>query len=298
METAPWHILGAGAIGCLFAHALHRSGGKPILVMRAGRTEKSLPLTIERDGERDTTRLDAITPDDDASISRLLVATKAQDVRDAVAGIAHLISDDGVVVVLSNGLGFVEQVVADWPRLDIYPATTTEGAYRIDAQRVCHAGRGETRFGRTGWQSPPTWFADWKHALQNCLWDEHISSALWAKLAVNCIVNPLTALHGCLNGELGRRDDLAAEVTLLCGEIAHISRAAGFVDIAGQLPELVARVIAGTAGNRSSMLQDVQSGRPTEIDFITGYLLQVAERHHIDAPHNRALLERIKTLGY
>jgi 2-dehydropantoate 2-reductase len=56
----------------------------------------------------------------------------------------------------------------------------------------------------------------------------------------------------------------------------------------------VARVIAGTADNRSSMLQDVEHGQPTEIDFITGYLLTVATQHGIDAPHNSALLERVK----
>jgi 2-dehydropantoate 2-reductase len=60
----------------------------------------------------------------------------------------------------------------------------------------------------------------------------------------------------------------------------------------------VADVIQGTAGNRSSMLQDVTLGRRTEIDYITGYLLHVAEQLGIDAPHNRALLETIKSGVY
>jgi 2-dehydropantoate 2-reductase len=57
----------------------------------------------------------------------------------------------------------------------------------------------------------------------------------------------------------------------------------------------VAGVIAGTANNRSSMLQDVMNARQTEIDYITGFLLQEAARLGIDAPLNRALLEKIKT---
>ncbi len=42
------------------------------------------------------------------------------------------------------------------------------------------------------------------------------------------------------------------------------------------------------------MLQDVEAGRRTEIDYINGYLLRVAERHGLAAPRNRALLQRIK----
>jgi 2-dehydropantoate 2-reductase len=59
------------------------------------------------------------------------------------------------------------------------------------------------------------------------------------------------------------------------------------------LPNTVATIIAGTAENRSSMLQDVESGRRTEIDYITGHLLNVAKQHGLDAPLNRALLEHI-----
>ena len=126
------------------------------------------------------------------------------------------------------------------------------------------------------------------------MWDVDIDSALWLKLAVNCVINPLTAVHGCRNGDLARDSALGTQVGMLCDEVSHISRAAGFADIAANLEATVAAVIASTADNLSSMLQDVTRGSQTEIDYITGYLLQVASQHGIDAPHNRALLERIK----
>jgi 2-dehydropantoate 2-reductase len=192
-----------------------------------------------------------------------------------------------------NGLGLSEQLSADWPNLNIFCGTTTEGAYTLGAQHIRHAGRGETRIGREGVASAPDWFAQWIHAIDSCVWDMHIAGALWSKLAVNCIINPLTAIHRCPNGELARHSDLAAQVAILCDEVASISRAAGYGAVADNLEPTVARVIAGTAGNRSSMLQDIESGRPTEIDYITGYLLKVADQHGIPAPHNRSLLQRI-----
>jgi 2-dehydropantoate 2-reductase len=199
-----------------------------------------------------------------------------------------------VVLLLVNGMGLAEPLAVDWPHLDIYCGTSTEGAYTVATQHICHAGRGETRIGRPGQAEPPPWFGQWAGAIEPCLWDQQIVAAQWAKLAVNCVINPLTALRGCVNGALAQRPELAARVATLCEEVASIVNAAGYADIAAALPQQVASVIAGTAGNRSSMLQDMLHGRRTEIDYITGYLLQVADQFGIAAPHNRALLEALQ----
>ena len=167
---------------------------------------------------------------------------------------------------------------------------------------IRHAGRGETRLGSVSApggdeqgdiHARPAWFTTWQHGPLGCQWHPEIEAALWSKLAVNCVINPLTAIHRCRNGELANRADLAASVALLCREVQQVSYAAGFTRTAQQLEGMVAKVISGTAQNRSSMLEDVERGRPTEIDYITGYLLQVADRHGIVAPHNRELYSRI-----
>jgi 2-dehydropantoate 2-reductase len=87
------------------------------------------------------------------------------------------------------------------------------------------------------------------------------------------------------------------EVRRLCEEIAAISRAAGYTSAAEGLEQAVTDVIAGTANNRSSMLQDVQGGHRTEIDYISGYLLAVARRHGIAAPGNQSLFERVHDMS-
>jgi 2-dehydropantoate 2-reductase len=282
-------------MGCLYAHALRRSGAEVSLVLRAGAPTGKLPVVVEHAGTRSELDIDAITPQCGARISHLLVTTKAYDVRAAVASVAQLLREDCAVVLLVNGMGLAEQLARDLPQPGIYCGTTTEGAYTLSTRHIVHAGRGETRIGRQGQREPPPWFGNWARALEPCAWDADIETALWAKLAVNCVINPLTAVHGCRNGELAQRPELAAQVAALCDEVAAISRAAGFDTVAASLHAGVAVVIAGTANNRSSMLQDLMHARQTEIDYITGYLLQEAVRLGIDAPLNRALLEKIKT---
>jgi len=289
-----WHVLGAGAMGCLFAAGLAGGGGRVTLLLRPG--DRGGPLSIERDGETIELALHCADAASCGPVRRLLVTTKAYDVRAAVAGIGAQLAPDAVIVLLVNGMGLVEELAAANVHADFYCGTTTEGAFRTGPLRICHAGRGETRIGQAGRALAPAWFDAWQRGVDNCQWEQDIDTALWSKLAVNCVINPLTAVHRCRNGALASRKTLRAEVSRLCAEVSQVSYAAGYTEVAQTIDATVAQVIAGTADNRSSMLQDVEAGRRTEIDYITGHLLRVAHAHGIPALHNAALMEEVKHL--
>jgi len=97
-----------------------------------------------------------------------------------------------------------------------------------------------------------------------------VDSLAWGKLVVNAAINPLTALLGINNGELIKRSTARDLCAALATEVAAV---AGKKNIS--LPfaypvKAVEDVIESTAGNQSSMLQDVLRGAPTEIDAISG----------------------------
>jgi 2-dehydropantoate 2-reductase len=295
VNRAHWHVLGAGAMGCLFGCSLQRAGHPVTLILRRAVATPAVPVLLERDNTTDSRQLAASVAADTGHISYLLVTTKAYDVRSAVLSVAHRLDRQSRIVLLANGLGFAEEIRADLPEPDFFCGTTTEGAYRIADRHIRHAGRGLTRIGQTGTERAPSWFSEWARAIRPSLWDPEIDRALWLKLAINCAINPLTALHGCLNGELAQ-PRLSARVATLCDEIIAISTAAGYAALTADLHRQVARVIADTAANRSSMLQDVQAGRRTEIDYITGYLVRAAHQHGAAAPRNEALLRSVLEL--
>ncbi|MCB1843779.1 MAG: 2-dehydropantoate 2-reductase [Halioglobus sp.] len=310
MAEATWHVLGAGAIGCLFADYLVRGNCEVTLIERAGKTPGPILLesacaetaTSANPGARGAAHaplraLGARTgvPKDSGPITHLLITTKAYDVLTAMASIAPRLGNT-VALLMVNGLGLAESLSQTYPQLSVFYGTTTEGAYRRNRRHVVHAGRGETRIGAAHAAEPPPWFGQWSRSVPRCLWDADIDTALWAKLAVNCVINPLTAVHGCRNGALAERPELAARVAQLCREVSQVSYAAGYTGTAQAIDAMVARVIQATAANRSSMLQDVQAGRPTEIEYITGYLLQVAAAHGVPAVHNRQIMQEVERL--
>ena len=289
-------MLGAGAIGCLFASALQRSGCPTTLLLRQHCSAAPALVTVEREASVSRVELPVSPASDSSHISHLLVTTKAQDVRAAVLSVGHRLDCASQVLLLSNGLGFAGELQAELPLPAYFFGTTTEGAYQASRWHIHHAGRGLTRVGQPGSPLPPRWFEQWSRAIQPSRWDADIEQSLWLKLAINCAINPLTALHRCRNGELTGLA-LAPQLAGLCEEIMQISAAAGFGATTADLPEQVAAVIRATADNRSSMLQDVLARRGTEIDYITGHLLQLASRHGVAAPRNESLYRSICRLG-
>ena len=296
MSAAHWHVLGAGAMGCLFASKLQRAGCPTTLLLRRAGAAKSATVTVETEGNRTSMELQQSATTDPEPIALLLVTTKAQDVCTAVQCVNHRLDSSSQVLLLSNGLGFGNELRAALPDLNFYSGTTTEGAYRLGDLHIFHAGNGLTRIGHAEISTPPDWFGKWAEAVHPSIWDSEIDQALWLKLAINCAINPLTALHGCCNGELAEAP-LAIHVRALCQEIMAVSAAAGFAAVTKDLPDQVAEVIRTTSDNRSSMLQDITAGRDTEIEYISGHLLRVAKFHGIAVKHNTDLYKSIVNLG-
>lgn len=122
---------------------------------------------------------------------------------------------------------------------------------------------------------------------------QHLDTAVWTKLAVNCAINPLTALTGLANGALLSHPRLGALMTDAAREVAAVARARGIV----LEDDPVARamdVARTTAANRSSMLQDLERGSLTEIDALCGAVVREARRLAVPVPTNEWLWREVK----
>jgi 2-dehydropantoate 2-reductase len=126
---------------------------------------------------------------------------------------------------------------------------------------------------------------------------EDAISLVWGKLVVNAAINPLTALLRVPNGELLERPEARRLMGELAGEAAAVALKLG-VALPFTGPECAAEEVARkTAGNRSSMLQDVLRGAPTEIDAINGAVVHLGEEMGLPTPVNRLVWSLVKSLS-
>lgn len=289
---ARWHVLGAGSLGGLWACRLAQAKLPVTLLLRdparVARYERSAGLTLI-DGEHPQHwPLPAETLAAPEPITHLLLACKAYDALPAAQALAPRLVPGAAVLLLQNGLGSQQAVAQALPHARCIAVSSTEGAWRSEQGTINRAGAGQNWLGDAG--PPPAWLADLRQANIPFEWTAAIEMRLWRKLAINCAINPLTVLLGCANGELAQHRDAMEG---LCLELSTLLRACKQPDAAEGLSETVWQVIAGTASNYSSMLQDVHAGRRTEVDYLLGYALEQARAHSLHLPALQALAERL-----
>ena len=126
--------------------------------------------------------------------------------------------------------------------------------------------------------------------------DRDVTSLIWGKLVVNVGINALTALLHLRNGQLADFAETRELVGMAVEEAVTVAGAAGVTLPYENAVEKVLAVATSTAGNQSSMLQDILRGRLTEIDSINGALVQEGHRLGIATPVNRTLTLLIRNL--
>jgi 2-dehydropantoate 2-reductase len=121
-----------------------------------------------------------------------------------------------------------------------------------------------------------------------------LNALVWGKLAINAAINPLSALLRIPNGELLERPTARELMAEAARETARVAAAQG-IRLPFDDPAAAAETVAArTASNRSSMLQDIRRGAPTEIDAINGAIVQAGQQVHVAAPTNRVLWQLVK----
>ena len=285
-----WHILGVGSIGGLFAHRLS-TGGALVRLLTRDATETRRTLTLDAEPAPVVQVFDCNWVDDTSAIEHLLITTKSWAARDAVKGIQHRLNERTVVVAMMNGMQHVDDLKNMLSVNQLFLASTTAGCHRSGDTWV-PAGTGRTLIGTDGDQSAPPWLSCWQRGVPNLLWQNNMTEQLVEKVAINCCINPLTALHRVKNGELltgPYRDEADAVID----EVSSVLKDLGYDALSIALSHKVHEVMSDTANNRSSMLNDVLAGQRTEADAIIGWLLRKASRQ---LPALHALANQLKAL--
>lgn len=283
-------VLGCGALGQLWLAALHKQGHELQGWLRVPQPYCHVNLLDNTDDSVVNASFTANDPEFLATSDLLLVTLKAWQVSNAVRTLAARLPLSCPILLLHNGMGTRDEL-GDLSQ-PLLLGLTTQAAKR-DGNVIIHVASGTTHIGPGNAKANnSSYLADMLHAaLPDVAWHNNIQPARWNKLAVNCVINPLTALYNCSNGELKHH---AEQVARICDEVAQVMGREGHHTSRENLLGIVWQVIDTTAANTSSMLQDIRLERHTEIDYITGYLLRRARAHGIPVPVNACLYERVK----
>lgn len=267
----------------------------------------------------------------------LIVTVKAQQTARSLRPLKHRLTRDSTILFLQNGCGMIDEVNKEvFPNVNERPhyilGINSHGITAAGTSNAILAGQGVIYLGTVprsdhsqlelsttrrepgkkdigDGELPNTS----KHLLRSLtripvLAASHVTSSTLTlhqldKLAVNCVVNPLTVLLDTPNGYLLRSHHFTVIMRLLLHEISAVFRrlpeVQGLPDVdmrfsVSNLQDLVISVTQKTGKNISSMLQDVRKGVETEIDYLNGYIVRRAKEVQVETPVNESVVALVK----
>ncbi|PKI14192.1 ketopantoate reductase family protein [Colwellia sp. 12G3] len=230
----------------------------------------------------------------------ILLCLKSFHIASKIESIAKYISPHCIVILAHNGIGTFEAVAKLLPSQQVILAMlTTHGSLRISPLTITHTGLGQSDIGllsgELSYLQQEQLTSKLNSALPQVTFHQDIVKKQWLKLAINCVINPITALNNIDNGKVND-DNFTEQIKILLTEIIEVSQAEN-IDLAfTDLQAMVHKVALATESNCSSMRSDVLAGRSTEVDYINGYIHRLGKKNNVATPENTRLWQQVLNL--
>ncbi len=299
-------IVGAGAMGGVFGALLSEAGVATTLIDANPQlvdTINQQGITLEEVAGDRTIRVPARTDIADLDPpDAVLFFVKCQHTQAAAETARALVADGTRVVTLQNGWGNAEVLTGAYGEERVVVGVTYTSATTIAPARIRTSGPARTVVGAlAGTRSLAEPVVG---ALESAGFPvehpEDVLTEVWKKLVLNAATLPTAALTGLTAGALAGSDDMRWLVDAAAAEAVTVGQALGFeVELEERLQSIHA-VLERAGGGKGSMLQDVEAGRATEIDVISGAVLNKAREAGVEVPVTHALyalvtgLERVR----
>ena len=308
-------IYGAGAVGLGIGSCLLKSGNEVDLIAREDTITPLRKYGLKRTGIFGEYYSDPSSFHCYSSIKELpaqlydfiIVSTKSYDSPVAANEISlhtHITGGESRIVLCQNGWGNAEAFDPLFPKEQIYNARVITGFIRPEKHLVditVHAEAIHIGSLFDGDLVPIEYLCQ---SISKgdipCEVAGDIGKDLWAKMLYNCALNPLGAILNVPYGELGESDYTRDLMNCIVKEVFEVMKESGHEThwecAEDYLETFYNKLVPSTAAHNSSMLQDIQAKKRTEIDALNGAVLRLSKEFHIYTPYNLMVCNMIRFL--
>jgi len=288
-------VMGAGAVGCYYGGMLARAGhpvvfiGRPVHVeaMRRDGLRLQTATLDERVAVQASTCADAV-----AGAALVLCCVKSTDTAAAARQMAPHLDAGTLVLSLQNGVDNAPRLRELLPQ-DVGAVVVYVAAQMAGPGHVRHHGRGDLVFETHG--TDDALLDRFERAGIPSRRSGNVEGELWAKLAINCAYNALSALTQLPYGQMRAGAGMAQVMHDIVAECLAVAAARG-LSVPGDCFQAVADIGASMAGQVSSTAQDLARGHPGEIDHLNGHVAREGARLGVPTPVNRMLHATVRLL--
>lgn len=288
-------LCGLGAIGTIYADKLEKFDAKNFKVLvDEARIERYKTNPIKFNGRQ--LNFDYILPSQEGFKADLIIlATKFAGLKDAIKNIKNFVKEDTVILSLLNGVTS-EDIIADVYGKDkmLYSYFIGHSSVRC-GNSVTHDDVNTIVFGAENNLGENVVavknFFD-KVGINYKIPDD-IKRSMWLKFMLNVSANQPTAILRMTFGDMFENTHFMKFAENIMREVQSVAKAEGVLNTETMVDEALKHLKTMTPDGKTSMLQDVEAGRKTEVDMFAGTVIELGKKHGISTPYNKILREMI-----
>ncbi len=295
-------VLGAGAMGMLFGSYLSQNNDVLLVEIDPQRVEminKNGVCIHEKDSERFLYPRAVSDTKDITPVDLILIFVKAMFTESALSANRHLIGENTYLMTLQNGAGHETKLLKFADESHVIIGTTQHNSSIISNGVINHGGSGKTSIGLLkGSSSSLLPIAETFTACGlECVTADDVKKQIWTKLFTNTAASSLTAVLQVPLGYLAQNEYANSLMKTLCREAVAVANAEGFAHfdedeaIAG-----VETVCRNAPNGYTSIYADIRDGRRTEVDTISGSVVDAAKACGVPVPYHEMIVKLIHAL--
>lgn len=294
-------VVGAGSVGGFFGAHLAKTNPNVSFLLRPRTLEavKRNGLTIKSAKGHFTVHPPAASdPRQLATPDLIILAVKAYDLDEVMTQLEPVLTDGTVILTLQNGIDTEDRIIARLHRDCVVGGVAFIYSKIVEPGVIEHYKRGGVAIGELMGHTSErvSRIAEiFKQAGISCQLSDDIRKSKWEKMCWNCVFNPLTVVIDDKVAKALDHPEMAGVIRQIVGEVAAVS-AAVKVPLAPDMAEKVVKWTQELRDIHTSMYDDWKAKRPTEIDYLNGYIVRVGRALGIPTPVNEALTAMVKTI--
>jgi len=294
-------ICGIGAIGSIYADKISRYDNENLkILVDKSRLEKYSKSPKIFNGKE--LKLSYILPENtDFKADLIIIATKYDGLNEAINNIKNFVKDDTIILSLLNGVTSETLIAQKYGAKHIVHSYFVGHSAMRNGNNITFDGKGDVVFGVL---NPEITDKNDENILKNYFdkvgidykMPDDIRHAMWLKFMLNVSSNQVSAILHKTFGQMQKSPKIRKLLENIMLEVVEIAKAKGVKNTQTMIDEAFKSFDKMIPEGKTSMLQDIEAGRKTEVEIFAGTVIKMGEEYNIPTPYNKFLKEMIEAV--
>ena len=294
-------ICGIGAVGSIYANKINQYDSNNLKILVDEKRLKQYTKTPKIFNGKELI-LDYVLPENtNYKADLIIIATKYDGLNDAIKNIKNFVKEDTIILSLLNGVTSEELIAEAYGSKHVPLAYFIGHSAMRNGNIITHDGIGDIVFGikdeKTNDINDIKLLKDYFDKIGiSYKTPRNMYRSLWLKFMLNIATNQPSAILNMSFGQMQKNKNFQNFYIKIMEEVLQIAGAEGVQDTETMIPEAIEAFNKMMSNGKTSMLQDIEAGRKTEVEMFAGTIIKLGEKHNLPTPYNHILKDMIEII--